>query len=125
MNTYNIKGTEDSPAITLDRINGIYSFVGCSLPENVIKFYQPVFNWLEIFSIDPPPKITIDFNLEYFNTATSRILLDIMIRFKNICTEKTCDLKINWYYNNDDEETREAGEDFSDIIQLPFNYIPL
>jgi SiaC family regulatory phosphoprotein len=79
MHTYNIKGTEDTPTIILDKFNGIYSFVGCSLPENVVKFYQPVFVWLKDFSIDPPSKISVDFNLEYFNTASSRVLLDIII----------------------------------------------
>jgi hypothetical protein len=35
------------------------------------------------------------------------------------------DVKINWYYEEDDEDMLEAGEDYESIIRVPFNMIEI
>ena len=32
---------------------------------------------------------------------------------------------INWYYEEEDEDMQEAGEDYSDLLDVPFEIIEL
>ena len=36
---------------------------------------------------------------------------------------KGAEVLVNWYYEEDDEDMEEAGEDYQAIIKLPFNMI--
>ena len=35
------------------------------------------------------------------------------------------DVQINWYYEEDDEDMLEAGEDYESIIRVPFKMIEI
>ena len=35
------------------------------------------------------------------------------------------DVTVNWYYEEFDEDMREVGEDYSDVINLPFLYFEI
>ncbi|MFC2104921.1 SiaC family regulatory phosphoprotein [Bacteroidota bacterium] len=32
-------------------------------------------------------------------------------------------LKVYWYFTDGDEDMKEVGEDFSDMISVPFNFV--
>ena len=32
---------------------------------------------------------------------------------------------IRWHYHEDEEDMREAGEEYADIVEIPFEYIVL
>ena len=34
-----------------------------------------------------------------------------------------CDSQVYWYYEEEDEDMQEAGEDYAAIIQLPFKLV--
>ena len=34
-------------------------------------------------------------------------------------------IQINWFYEEDDEDMLEAGEDYESIIKVPFKMMPL
>lgn len=46
MEILNLKGTEDTPTILLDKKNGIFEISGRSLPEDSAEFYTPVIEWI-------------------------------------------------------------------------------
>jgi len=46
MEVINIKGTDDTPSVTMDKDNGIFLIQGRSLPEDVTLFYQPILDWI-------------------------------------------------------------------------------
>ena len=54
--------------------------------------------------------------LEYFNTASSKIILDIFTAIEKIANDR----KVVWHYDKDDEDMLEAGEDYQALIMLPF-----
>jgi hypothetical protein len=31
-------------------------------------------------------------------------------------------MKIDWYYHEDDEDMEEAGKEFSELVEIPFEY---
>ena len=121
MDIINIAATEDTPKIVLDIQNSICEFSGRSLPEDVVSFYKPVINWLNDFEKNPIPNTEFVFKLEYFNTASSKIILDILLKINNV--HKTGNtMKIKWCYNEHDLDLKEAGEEYSELIEFPFEF---
>ncbi len=113
----NLEGTEDTPKIILDKNNGIFEVSGRSLPEDSAEFYKPTLEWLDSYQVSPNLKTEFTFKLEYFNTASSKLILDILFKLNDIEGAS-----IHWYYHEDDEDMQEAGEEFSELVDLPFEF---
>lgn len=117
MTNINLEGTEDTPKIILDATNNIYEISGRSLPEDCAQFYKPILDWLDAFN--PTSKVNFVFKLDYFNTASSKLILDILNRLEKI-KNKGKDVTILWCFSEDDEDMQEAGEEFSELVEVPF-----
>ena len=122
METIKIQGTEDTPKIILDADNEIMEISGRSLPEDVSAFYEPVLNWLNEYAEKPNKKTIFNFKLTYFNTASSKLLLDILMKLEEM-HENGNDVLIRWHYPEDDEDMEEAGEEYADIVDVPFEQV--
>ena len=122
METIKIAGTEDTPNVILDAENEIFEISGRSLPEDVASFYDPILNWLDEYSEGPNEKTIFNFKLVYFNTASSKLLLDILMKLEEI-HESGNEVLIRWYYPEEDEDMEEAGEEYSDIVDVPFEQV--
>ena len=117
-----IEGSAETPGIILDKDTNTFSFTGKSLPENPIFFYKPVLSWLDDYLDDPNPETRVNFMMAYFNTSSSKIILDIMKRLEQI-KNSGHDVVINWMFREDDEDMLEAGEIYSERVSVPFNLI--
>jgi len=122
MEVIKIKGTDDTPSIILDKDNEIFEISGRSLPEDVTTFYEPILNWLDEYAEKPNAKTVFSFKLVYFNTASSKLLLDILMKLEEMY-ENGSDILIKWYYPEDDEDMEEAGEEYADIVDVPFEQV--
>lgn len=122
MENIKIQGTEDTPKVILDKENDIMEVSGRSLPEDVASFYDPVLNWLDEYAQGPNPKTVFNFKLVYFNTASSKLLLDILMKLEEI-HEAGNDVLIRWHFPEDDEDMEEAGEEYADIVDVPFEQV--
>ena len=120
--TYHVEATQSTPEVMLSKDEGKFEFSGRSLPENAKEFYNPIMEWLENYKDQPNDKTKVIFNFEYFNTASSKMILDVIEKIKAI-EENGNALEVNWYYLEEDDDMLEAGEDYSDITELPFNFI--
>lgn len=118
-----LTGTEDTPDVKLDYESGQYVFSGRSLPEDVNSFYEPVLGWLNEFGMNPKSGSFFDFKLEYFNTASSKVLLDILIKLEEIQNDKNCQLTVRWHYQQNDEDMQEAGEEYKELVEVPFEIV--
>ena len=123
METIKLVGTDDTPGIILDAQNNIFEISGRSLPEDVAAFYSPILDWLEEYAESPNDTTVVDFKLVYFNTASSKLLLDVLLQLEEM-KEAGADVKVRWHYPDDDEDMEEAGEEYSDIVEVPFEMIP-
>lgn len=119
MEIINLEGTEDTPKIILDKTNKIFEISGRSLPEDSAEFYRPVLEWLAAYAENPLPKTIFDFKLEYFNTASSKLILDVLTALEDIENAT-----IHWYFYEDDEDMEEAGEEFSELVDVDFELKP-
>jgi hypothetical protein len=122
MNPLIIDKTQDTPEVILDPNNGKFSFTGTSIPENSKKFYEPILKWIEEYAQNPNKEIYVSFKLNYFNTASTKYIFDILVLFKEIAKSGNT-LVYNWYFHQDDEDMYEAGIGFSKMIRHPFNYV--
>ena len=117
MEIINLEGTEDTPKILLDKTNGIFEISGRSLPEDSAEFYQPIIDWLDQYAGASNESSTFVFKLEYFNTASSKLILDVLSKLEDIQGAK-----VMWYFHEDDEDMEEAGEEFSELVEVPFEF---
>lgn len=122
MNTIKIMGTDDTPTVILDAENEVFEISGRSLPEDVTAFYEPIIRWLDEYASSPNAKTIFTFKLVYFNTASSKLLLDILMKLEQM-HEDGKDMLIRWYYPEDDEDMQEAGEEYADIVDVPFEQV--
>lgn len=111
-----------TPAINFDAKSGVLLLKGRSIPENSIEFYKPLNDWLDLYVEKPLDETTIDMKLEYFNTSSSKCILDLLKRLEKI-NQAGSKVSVNWYFESEDEDMEEAGEDYQAIIKLPFKMI--
>ena len=124
MESISIEGTSKTPTVTLDPQQGTIEIKGRSIPENSIEFYRPLVEWLDEYAKDPQKKTTVNVQLEYFNTSSSKCILDIFKKLESLKKARN-EVIINWYYEEDDEDMLEAGEDYESIIRVPFKMIEI
>jgi hypothetical protein len=119
-----IEGTQKTPTVEFDPVKGILEIKGRSIPENSIEFYKPLVDWLESYSDSPAAKTVVNVHLEYFNTSSSKCILDVFKKLESLHKSNNV-VQINWYYEEDDEDMLEAGEDYESIIRVPFKMIEI
>jgi hypothetical protein len=119
-----IEGTAKTPTVKFDGNNGLIEIKGRSIPENSIEFYKPLIDWLDKYSQNPKPTTKVNIQLEYFNTSSSKCILDVFKKLESI-HKSNYEVVINWYYEEDDEDMLEAGEDYESIIRIPFKMIEI
>ncbi len=131
MEVLHIKATENSPKILFDYQNDVFEISGESRPENVRAFFNPVFQWLDVFEKKtkklPASKVVkFSFMFEYFNSASALYIMNLMSKLNEIQQQNTAlKLEICWFYQEDDEDMFDAGKEFESIIALPFHFITI
>ena len=121
MELINIKGTYDTPAVILDAENNVFEIAGRSYPEDTAEFYIPILEWVDYYVKNPNKKTTFSFKLDYFNSSSYKPFLDILLRLGEI-KKKGFDVDVEWHYKEGDLDIKEAGEEFAEIVDVPFSY---
>jgi hypothetical protein len=122
MENFYLDGSAKTPSVKFDFENGSIELKGRSIPENSVEFYQPLNEWIDNYSLIPKEKTVVDIKLEYFNTSSSKCILDLFKKLESMNGVAT-EVIVNWYFEQDDEDMEEAGEDYQAIIGLSFNMI--
>jgi hypothetical protein len=119
MEDIKIDGTPKTPTVEFIQSAGTLLIKGRSIPENSIEFYKPLIDWIGAYAQSPQENTVVSIKLEYFNTSSSKCILDVFKKLESVGSN----VLIKWYYEEDDEDMLEAGEDYDAIINLPFNMI--
>lgn len=127
-----IKPTDFTPGISFNSDTSIFEIYGFSRPENVIGFYKPLVRWLEEYEDQvlsnninfDKSNLVLNLKMTYFNSASSKFLLDILLVFMRF-NSKGNNVQINWYYDEDDDEILESGEELSEMVGFQFNFIEI
>jgi hypothetical protein len=60
------------------------------------------------------------FKFEYLNTESAKSILDIITLLESISGARVC-----WYFNEDDEDMEEIGEELAELVSVPFEFKPI
>lgn len=121
MESINYNASFKTPRVVLDKANETFLITGRSLPEDARSFYNPILKWLREYFESPNKKTTLIFEIIYFNTASSKMLLDLFYVLGN-AIEAGHDLLVVWGYEEEDEEVLEAGEDYVRLTGVPVQF---
>ncbi|KOY85674.1 nuclear pore complex subunit [bacterium 336/3] len=121
METFRVDKTSNTPFVQLDADTGRMEIKGRSVPENPLEFYIPINDWLEHFRAQAAERVlSMDVELEYFNTSSSKCLLDVFKKMVAIQRSGAV-VEINWWCEEFDDDMIEAGKDYQDLLGVPFN----
>lgn len=121
MNTLHLEASPKTPLVLFNASTGILRLEGKSIPENSVEFYRPLIEWMEAYAAQPSAKTVLELCLEYFNTSSSKCLLDVFKKLEHLSTSS--EVSILWYYDIEDEDMREVGEDYQALLQVPITLI--
>ncbi len=110
-----------TPGVTLDREKGHFEIAGWSHPEDAIAFYTPVLNWINGYAQAPNSGTNFHFKFQYYNTASAKQIFRIISAIEEVAKKSTA--KILWYYDKEDTDMLSAGERFSKMTTVPFEFI--
>ncbi|HBH48942.1 MAG TPA: nuclear pore complex subunit [Bacteroidales bacterium] len=122
MEPLDIQGTNDTPKVIFDPQSEVFEISGRSLPEDVVSFYQPVIEWLEEYKAAPLEYTEFVFRYIYFNTATSKLIQDVLIKLEELY-EAGNNVQVIWFYEEDDEDMLDSGEEFMENVDVPFELV--
>ncbi len=108
------------PSVKFEVSSGVCEISGESYMEEAYKFYLPLINWIRQFTEEEKRKITLNIKLIYFNTSTSKCLLDIFEILKKY-KEQGGQTEVNWFYDEDDPDMVEEVRDFENEAEMEFN----
>ncbi len=115
------QSTKKTPEVSFS-VDGKLRISGRSIPEDATKFYDDLFEWTYYYCQNPGDTTTVDIELEYFNSGSSKSLLHILRALVDI-SKKGYKLTINWYYEEGDDDIMEKGEYYEAILETKFNFI--
>jgi len=118
-----VQGVYLSPKVHFEFESGVCEIEGESYLENTTEFYAPVFEWLEVY-FSRKKDIIFNFKLTYFNTSSSKSILDMMCLLKDFEERKNGLVLVNWYYPHEDLDIMADAEDLMYEAQIKMNLIP-
>ncbi|MBF0471484.1 MAG: DUF1987 domain-containing protein [Gammaproteobacteria bacterium] len=124
MSVLNIAATKSTPQIHFDDKQDLLEIQGESYPENTPNFYAPIFAWLEEYLQQVGERaVTMNLEINYFNSSSSKVLTDLFDRLDEACRSGT-PIVVNWRYHEENDMALEYGEDFQEEVEeITFNLI--
>ena len=119
-----IAQTNETPEVALSAADGKFTFAGKSYPENVNEFYGNVLEYVRSYSINPKEKTSLEFNWLYYNTATAKMIVKIIMELKAVKTNGK-DFEIKWFCKANDELMLEKGEELKSLLDVEFSIVHL
>jgi hypothetical protein len=119
-----LKPTYNSPNINFDAQNGVLEISGRSIPEHANMFYDKLIHWVKEYVTTQPPKTEVNIKLDYLNSSSHKYLIELLEKLEPIHSNGF-QILVNWYFEEDDDEIKETGKECSELVKVPFNFIPV
>jgi len=124
MESIYVKKTKKTPLISLDLNENIFQIKGPSFSEDILSVYDPVIKWMDKNLPQLENELTCEFYFTVLNSASHKKIFQILI-ILNGFMDRGKKIKVKWYYDEDDEDIMEMGEDLTELINLPFELVPI
>jgi len=118
--------TRSTPEVRFDPATHRHHIKGECYPENAAAFFGPLFVWLKAYLAGRPSgPIVFDMELVYFNSSSSKALLDFFEMLEDAAAGGLR-ITVNWRYDKDNDIACECGEEFAeDAKALSFRLLAL
>lgn len=126
MQNLSLAATEFTPVVNFDCQMNELTLRGNSYLEDPSAFYAPVFAWLQEYlgQVKPDTEVLVNVEIAYFNSSSSKVLLDFFDLLNDKAFNDAIPIDINWYYDPEDPDMLEYGEDFqADFRAMKFRFI--
>ena len=118
-----IDKTSKTPYVHLCSDRGVFLLEGVVLPEDTFAFFNPISLYISEYLNSPNPETKLILKLDYFNTAASRMLYNLLKSF-NDASHKTKTI-VDFHFEDDDEDLSEVCDEFKEMLtDLSFNKMP-
>jgi SiaC family regulatory phosphoprotein len=115
-----IEPTPKTPYIIFDPDDHKFEISGRSLPENVIKTYDPVLKWIDNNFGSFNNEINFDFKVDYLNSASAKMISLILSKLEEFYKNGQ-KIQVNWFYNTDDDDILSEGKLLSSLKKCQLN----
>lgn len=110
--------THFTPYISFNAETGIFEIEGRSIPEVALNIYKPLIDYLDEYVKNPQSETVMFFKLSFFNTSTSKYILEILKKLEGIY-KKGYSVNTFWYYEDDD--MFELATDYQSLVEMPMS----
>lgn len=119
----NEQGAFFTPNVNFSAATGKCVLQGESYLEDSFEFYANLTRWIEQYLGSGKSTLEVDFKLTYFNTSSSRAILELLRKLKMWQAEGK-QITVNWFYPDpDDDDLLMEAEDFMDDAKIKMNLI--
>jgi hypothetical protein len=132
MQKFHVDPTITTPGICFSPDDNQFYIRGKSSPEDVRTLYYPVLEWIRQFiqevmegkypgfTSENPIRFQMDFT--YFNSSSAKFIYDILLELKKFAAAGY-PVKVEWLYEEEDIDMKEAGSDTSMLVEMDFDLI--
>ena len=124
MESIYIQKTKKTPLINLNIKDSIFQIKGPSFSENIVDVLNPIIDWIENCIPNLENELICELYFTVLNSASHKKIFQILIKL-NAFLDNGKVIKVKWYYDEDDEDIMEMGEDLVELINIPFELIPI
>ncbi|MCD4792190.1 MAG: DUF1987 domain-containing protein [Bacteroidales bacterium] len=124
MESIYIQKTKKTPLINLNIKDSIFQIKGPSFSENIVEVLNPIIDWIENCIPNLENELICELYFTVLNSASHKKIFQILIKL-NAFLDNGKVIKVKWYYDEDDEDIMEMGEDLVELINIPFELIPV
>ncbi len=103
------------PTVDFNAETGVCELEGESYLEDAIGFYAPLFKWLKTYVQEVRKPVYFNFKLRYFNTSSSKCIIDILHILKKYETDNG-KVEIKWFYDADEDDVDDELEEVDDFM---------
>ena len=119
----NIPRTDRTPDVLFDTDSGIIEMKGCSIHENADGFFMPLLDMMEEYIRKPAPTTRVVLNLSYFNSSSSKYILDLLKLLDEVHAAGLGTVTMEWHHDQDDLDMAEAGQDYKALLDMPVTLV--
>jgi hypothetical protein len=121
LTSLHIAATDETPEVLLTVDGEECSILGKSLPENAFDFYEPVLQWIRLYSekIEKPLRLNIKF--DYFNSSSGRYLFELLHTLEKSKYKEN--YRVIWITDKDDELMFEKGLELKSLCDIAFDLV--
>jgi len=124
MKNFIMASSKTIPEVVFDVESGVLNISGRSLPEQAHELFKPMLEWIELYSKEPKEVTTVNITLEYINSSSNKYLLLVLKKLEELHLAEH-KVVVNWYYEENDEDAMESGEEYRDLLKVPVNILKM